>query len=137
LELFAESNERELGLRWKATSPSKEPVHLALLTVREGYYERTIDLTTQFSPEGRITVRPQEPDVSVTLRIHRKGERPLTRTITYLGFEPDLALPSAPPPVTYNTSSADSSEFSRLRARNRELEDAIAALRRHGLRPRR
>ena len=93
-----------------------------------------IDLTPNYTSQGRMTVRPASPDVIVTLRVQYANMPLLSRSATYLGFVPSPP-PVAPPPtpavaeVPIPAPVAPDAEIAALRGRNRELEKDVAALR--------
>lgn len=121
LTLDLHSRNNELAAVWELGSSSMRP-QSAYLIVREGNRERVTDLTASFTSQGRVVVHPstqdQDQDVVVTLQLNFPDAPPVSRSATYVGF--------APPPAMNPVA-----EVELLRRRNKELEDANAALRRH------
>ena len=93
-----------------------------------------IDLSRNYTSQGRITIRPASPDVIVTLRVQYANMPLLSRSATYVGFVPSPPLVTPPPTpevaeVPIPAPVAPDAEIAALRGRNRELEKDVAALR--------
>lgn len=127
LTLDLRSRGSELAASWDLGPTPMRP-QSAYLIVREGKRERVTDLTASFTRQGSIVVSPATPDVVVTLQINFADAPSLSRSATYLGFAPPPPVkPPEPPPTAMHPDA----EVEMLRRRNKELEDANAALRRH------
>jgi len=87
----------------------------AALVVRQGQEEETLDLMDNYGPAGQLSVPLRAQEVVISLRVRRAGQAATMRTITYIN----------PGPVDAMRNGA---ETERLRWRNRELEEKIAAL---------
>ncbi len=117
LSLDLQSRPGELVASWQESDTPDVDPESASLTVREAGKDQVIDLTRTYTPQGRLVVRPRTRDIVVTLTVRYPGSAPLVRSATYLGFLPKY--------------SPSTSELNSLRKRNRELEEAITALRKH------
>lgn len=122
LSLAVESRAGELTAIWEQKNAPDAQLQLATLSVMDGKDEQSMDLTRNYTPRGRITVRPRSRDVVFTLRVQYAGEPVLSRGATYLGF--------VPVPIAGPTARPDA-ELSTLRKENKELREAIAALKKH------
>lgn len=133
LSLDLQSAGNELTAVWEQQGAPAEKLQFATMSILDGAKERTMDLTRSYTSRGRITVRPVSSDVIVTLRVQYAGIPLLSRSATYVGFVPPP--PPAPPTVAEPASSPivqnNNDEIEALRKRNKELEDAVAALRKH------
>ena len=128
LDLTVQAKNGELVAAWDQHRTPSTRLEAATLSVLDGAAEKTTDLTKTYSPTGQLTLRPQANDVVVTLKVQYAGAPPVTRAATYLGFPPPpivAAAPAAPAPPPPDA------ELAVLRKRNRELQDALAALRKH------
>lgn len=128
LDLSVQAKNGELVAAWDQRRTPSTRLESATLSVLDGAAEKTTDLTKTYSPTGQLTLRPHANDVVVTLRVQYAGAPPVTRAATYLGFPPAptvAAAPPAPPPPPPDA------ELAVLRRRNKELQDALAALRKH------
>jgi len=130
LDIDLQSRAGELTAHWQQSGAPKGAPQAATLTIRDGGKEEVRDLLPQFTPEGRVTLRPRSADVVVTLRVQHAGQPPVVRAATYIGFAPSLTpAATAPPPAA--AQPAHLAEIASLRKRNKELEDAVGALRKH------
>jgi hypothetical protein len=151
LSLDLESRNGELAAVWEQQGTPKEPLQFALLSILDGNKEQTMDLTRSYTSKGRVTVRPRASDVVLTLRLQYAGLPPVSRSATYVGFvpvpevvvpppvatpEPARPTPAPKPELAAASESAPvapNAEIAALRKRNKELEEAVAALRKHFL----
>ena len=137
-------NAGELTAVWEQQIAPEAELKFATLTILDGTKEQTMDLTRSYTPHGRITVRPQSRDIVFTLRVQYVGEPLLARGATYAGFVPGSAPPAkptvqpvpepAPAPAAAApapAAPASNAELETLRKRNKELEEAVTALRKH------
>lgn len=125
LSLSLLARDGELVAAWEQQNTPAARLELATLAIQEGASERTTDITSTYSPHGQVTLRPRASDLVVTLRVQYAGAAAVSRSATYLGFR-QAAAPAATPP-----SVQPDPELAALRKRNRELQDALAALRKH------
>lgn len=130
LALELQSRGNELTAIWNQQVAPEVELQFATLSILDGSKEQTMDLTRNYTPRGQITIRPQDRDVVFTLRVKYAGEPLLSRGATYTGFVPEApARPAAPQAV----AAPANPELESLRKRNRELEEAVAALKKHFL----
>jgi hypothetical protein len=73
-----------LGTEGRPAVPPKS----ATLLIRDGKKEQSLDITRNYTPQGRIVLRPQSRDIVVTLTVKYPGAAPLSRSATYIGFTP-------------------------------------------------
>jgi hypothetical protein len=105
-----------LQVQWRENTPGDTgALQSAALVVRQGQKEETLDLIDNYGPEGQLSVPLRAQEVVISLRVRRAGQAATMRTITYIN----------PGPVDAMRNGA---ETERLRWRNRELEEKIAAL---------
>lgn len=141
LTLELQSHAGELTAVWDQQMAPEAELKFASLTILDGPKEQTMDLTRNYTPHGRITIRPQARDVVFTLRVQYAGEPLLSRAATYTGFVPFVAAakavpppaPAAVAPSAAPPTNATNAELESLRKRNKELEEAVAALKKHFL----
>ena len=124
LTLDVQSRSGELFATWQQTGIAAQPLQSAALTIQEGESEQTMDLTPNFTPQGRVVLRPRNSTIIVTLNVQYTGGPHLSRSTTYVGFAPVIAQP---PPQDTGLRS----EVANLRKRNKELLDAVTAMRKH------
>lgn len=129
LTLDLQSRDGELTASWQQNATLPQPPESATLTVREDESEQVMDLTKSFTSHGRAVLHPRARNVVVTLNVHYPNRPRLTRSATYIGFDPIIvhALKPKPEPAT----PALLAEIDNLRRRNKELLDAVTALRKH------
>jgi hypothetical protein len=132
LSLELQSNAGELIAVWDQQIAPEAQLKFATLSILDGAKEQNMDLTRNYTPHGRIITRPQSRDVVFTLRVQYAGEPPLSRAATYTGFVPVVPATRAAPPPAPAPSSVNA-ELDALRKRNKELEEAVAALKKHFL----
>ena len=87
----------------------------AALFVRQGQNEETLDLMDNYGPAGQLSVPLRAQEVVISLRVRRAGQAATMRTVTYINPGPADGM-------------RNGAETERLRWRNRELEEKIAAL---------
>lgn len=127
LVLDLHSRDGELVAAWDQQGTPKEQLVFATLAIQDGGAEQTVDLSRNYTNRGRMTVRPQSRDIVITLRVQYAGLPLLSRSATYVGFTPPKTeLAAAPSPAAME-------ELHVLRRRNKELEEAVGALRKHFL----
>jgi hypothetical protein len=73
-------------------------VQSAAMIVRQGDKEQRIDLTSNYTPQGRIVVRPKARDIFFTLQVQYVGIPPVSASAVYLGFEPKIEPKPEPKP---------------------------------------
>ena len=122
LTLDVQSRSGELAATWQQTGIAAQPLQSAALTIQDGESEQTMDLTPNFTPQGRVVLRPRNSTIAVTLNVQYTGGPRLTRSTTYVGFAPVIAQP---PPQDTGLRA----EVANLRKRNKELLDAVTAMR--------
>ena len=83
-----------------------------------------MDITPTFTAQGRVVLRPRTSTIIVTLNVQYAGGPRLSRSTTYVGFDPVIAQP---PPQDNGLRA----EVLNLRKRNKELQDAVTAMRKH------
>lgn len=127
LSLDLQSRAGELSAVWRQTGRATAPVQSAALTIQDGATEQTMDLTPAFTPDGRVVLRPHGSTIAVTLKVRYKDGEQITRSTTYVGFDPVIVKAPPPPPDTGGLQS----ELIALRKRNKELMDAVTAMRKH------
>ncbi|MBI2687989.1 MAG: hypothetical protein HYX27_16900 [Acidobacteria bacterium] len=147
LALDLQSRNGELIAAWEEKTGSTEPLQSATITIKEGDKAQTIDLAPNYTPKGRIVLRPQSRDVIVTLNVQYANSEMVSRAATYIGFartqpaeqfrtaQANVAPPTQQfaPSRSRNqqaqaASPADPSpELIQLRKRNKELEEAAAS----------
>jgi hypothetical protein len=132
LTLDLRSRAGELTAVWEQQAAPDAELKFASLSILDGSKEQTMDLTRNYTPQGRITFRPQSRDVVFTLRVQYAGEPLLSRAATYTGFVPNVAATPVPQPAVAVAPPVNA-ELESLRRRNKELEEAVAALRKHYL----
>ena len=125
LALDVQSRSGELAATWQQTGIAAQPLQSAALTIQDGESEQTMDLTPNFTPQGRVVLRPRTSTIAVTLNVQYTGGPRLSRATTYVGFDPVIAKPQPQP------DTAMRSEVANLRKRNKELLDAVTAMRKH------
>ena len=137
--LEVQSRAGELTAIWEQQNAPERKPDIATLSILDGANEQTMDLTRNYTSRGRITVRPRSRDVIFTLRVQYAGAPLLSRSATYLGFVPAAeaaAVPAAVPapvPASDPDPAVANEELDALRKRNKDLEEAVAALRKHFL----
>jgi len=132
LSLDLQSHAGELTAAWKQETTPAQKVQFATMSILDGGNERTMDLSRNYTSQGRITIRPASPDVIVTLRVQYANMPLLSRSATYVGFVP-ISSPVAPLParevLPVSAPVVADPEIAALRRRNREMEKDVAALR--------
>ena len=123
LALDVQSRSGELAAIWQQNGIAGQPLQSAALTIQDGERRQTMDLTPTFTTQGRVVLRPRTSTIIVTLNVQYTGGPRLTRSTTYVGFDPVIAQPSQ------DTSLL--TEVVNLRRRNKELQDAVTAMRKH------
>lgn len=126
LALDVQSRAGELAATWQQTGIAAQPLQSAALTIQDGESEQTMDLTSNFTPQGRVVLRPRNSTIIVTLNVQYTGGPRLSRSTTYVGFAP-VIVAQPPPPEDTDLRA----EVVNLRKRNKELLDAVTALRKH------
>ena len=126
LSLDLQSRSGELAAVWRQTGRAATPVQSAALIIQDGATEQTMDLTPTFTPEGSVVLRPHGNTIAVTLKVRYKDGELITRSTTYVGFDPVIMKASSPP-----DTGGLQSELIALRKRNKELVDAVTAMRKH------
>jgi hypothetical protein len=86
--LDLQSRGAELAVLWEQKDAPATPPQSATLLIRDGKKEQSLDLTRNYTPQGRIVLRPQSRDIIVTLTVQYDGAAPLSRSATYIGFTP-------------------------------------------------
>ncbi len=98
LTLAVQPSGRDLHVHWRESGGTGR-IESALLTVREGRDELSVDLLDRYRPTGEIIVHSRGREVVVSLRVRRHGQSSATQTVTYV--EPLVAkTPSAPKRVS-------------------------------------
>lgn len=123
LTLDVQSRSGELAATWQQNGVATQPLQSAALTIQDGEGEQTMDLTPNFTTQGRVVLRPRASTIVVTLNVQYTGSPRLSRSTTYVGFDPVIAQPPQ--------DTGLRSELANLRRRNKELQDAVTAMRKH------
>ena len=131
--LEVQSRAGELTAIWEQQNAPERKPDLATLSILDGANEQTTDLTRNYTSRGRITVKPRSRDVVFTLRVQYAGAPLLSRSATYLGFVPAVEAAPVPAAAPAPATAVANEELDALRKRNKELEEAVAALRKHFL----
>lgn len=126
LALDVQSRSGELAAIWQQHGILAQPLQSAALTIQDGEGEQTMDLTPTFTTQGRVVLRPRTSTIIVTLNVQYADGPRLSRSTTYVGFDPVIAQPPQQPPDTGLRA-----EVVNLRRRNKELQDAVTAMRKH------
>jgi hypothetical protein len=82
----------ELAATWDQKGEVRERLQSARLIFRDGEKEQTIDLTRNFTPQGRVVLRPTAANLAVSLDVRYSGLSPVTGGATYIGFVPGSGL---------------------------------------------
>jgi hypothetical protein len=126
LALDVQSRSGELAAIWQQSGILAQPLQSAALTIQDGESEQTMDLTPTFTAQGRAVLHPRTSTIIVTLNVQYAGGLRLSRSTTYVGFDPVIAQPQPQPQDTGLRA-----EVVNLRRRNKELLDAVTAMRKH------
>ena len=78
----------ELAATWDQKGEVRERLQSARLLFRDGEREQSIDLTRNFTPQGRVVLRPSAANLAVSLEVRYVGVAPVTGGATYIGFVP-------------------------------------------------
>jgi hypothetical protein len=126
LALDVQSRSGELAAIWQQSGILAQPLQSAALTIQDGESEQTMDLTPTFTAQGRAVLHPRTSTIIVTLNVQYAGGLRLSRSTTYVGFDPVIAQPQPQP-----QDNGLRAEVVNLRRRNKELLDAVTAMRKH------
>jgi hypothetical protein len=86
VSLDLQARQGELTALWDQKGGPAGPPKSATLRIRDGAIEQTIDLTRNFTPQGRIVLRPLSRDIVITINVQYAGIAPISGSATYIGF---------------------------------------------------
>lgn len=93
LSLAVHPSGRTLRVQWCEFGGTGR-IESALLTVREGHDELSVDLLDRYKSTGEIIVHSRGREVVVSLRVRRQGQSSVAQTVTYV--EPRVAKTPGP-----------------------------------------